>query len=76
MSTYDPIEITRLYVFGTDAPSLDDYNLHIRPNDAEPPPKEYNMIHYMTSGAGRYAYPSIFGAVQKFFASNVADGQY
>lgn len=35
MST-DPIEITRLYVLERTLPSLDDYNLHIRPNDAEP----------------------------------------
>src|SRR5919199_1118948 len=75
---YDPIEITKLLVFGTNNPSSPDYNEHIRPYGATPasiPP--YSMIDYMTNGGGRYAYPSLFGAVEKFFNTiNIEPGTY
>jgi Ca2+-binding RTX toxin-like protein len=76
---YDPNEITRLYVFGTNTPSAEDYNLHIRAlsaNTKEDVPvgssdakvtKHYNMLDYMENGAGRYAYPCLFGAIEKIF---------
>ncbi|MDJ0900225.1 MAG: Ig-like domain-containing protein [Xenococcus sp. MO_188.B8] len=68
---YDPIEITRLLVFGTSNPSPDDYNAHIRPAGATPASITYNMLDYMTNGGGRFAYPSLFGAVEKFFDSSI-----
>jgi Ca2+-binding RTX toxin-like protein len=82
---YDPIEITKLLVFGTANPSSTDYNEHIRSGAVEEvatPGKEisisYNMNDYMTSGAGRFAYASLFGAVQKVFNSTmvIPDGTY
>jgi VCBS repeat-containing protein len=66
---YDPIEITKLLVFGTNNPSSDDYNKHIRPAGTTPASINYNMLDYMTKGAGRFAYPSLFSAVEKFFDS-------
>lgn len=38
--------------------------------------EEYNMIHYMTSGAGQLCMPIYFWRSTEIFASNVADGQY
>jgi hypothetical protein len=73
---YDPIEITKLLVFGTNSPSPDDYNQHIRPTGATPASIPYNMSNYMTGGGGRFAYPSLFGAVEKFFTTAIADGTY
>ena len=73
---YDPTEITKLFLFGTANPS-DDYNEHIRPNGSEPDSKRFDMSDYMLNGAGRYAYPSIFGAIEKFFnADSIEDGIY
>lgn len=43
MSTYDPVEITRLLVFGTNTPSTDDYNAHIRGLNAKPASIHYDM---------------------------------
>lgn len=51
---YDPIEITKLLVFGTANPSSDDYNQHIRPTDATPASITYNMLEYMTTGGIPY----------------------
>jgi RTX calcium-binding nonapeptide repeat (4 copies) len=35
------------------------------------------MLEYMTSGGGRFAYPSLFGAVEKFFtATTIPDSTY
>jgi hypothetical protein len=70
----DPIQITRLYVFGTETPSVDDYNAHIRPTSDMPAllPSQ-NMLDYMTTGAGRYAYPSLFGAIQTIFSAILPD---
>lgn len=31
MANYDPIELIKLYLFGTSTPSAEDYNQHIRP---------------------------------------------
>jgi hypothetical protein len=56
VSIYDPIEITRLYIFGTNSPSPDDYNAHIRPWDANIDSrvtKTYDMFEYLTNGGGR-----------------------
>lgn len=77
LNNYDPIELTRLYVFGTSMPSVDDYNEHIRPVDANLDPhrvtKTYDMLDYMTNGGGRYAYPALFGAIEKFFNSTTLE---
>nr|NCQ97703.1 VWA domain-containing protein [Microcystis aeruginosa W11-03]NCR96178.1 VWA domain-containing protein [Microcystis aeruginosa W11-06] len=73
---YDPIEITKLFVFGTNSPSPDDYNQHIRPTGATPASITYSMSDYMTGGGGRFAYPSLFGAVEKFFTTAIPDGTY
>jgi Ca2+-binding RTX toxin-like protein len=73
---YDPIEITKLFVFGTNSPSPDDYNQHIRPTGATPASIPYSMSDYMTGGGGRFAYPSLFGAVEKFFTTAIPDGTY
>ncbi|MGK7892633.1 MAG: VWA domain-containing protein [Xenococcus sp. (in: cyanobacteria)] len=75
-TTYDPIEITKLLAFGTNAPSPDNYNEHIRPANATPATITYDMATYMSSGGGRFAYPSLFPAVDKFFSTNIADGTY
>jgi hypothetical protein len=79
MSTeYDAIEITRLLVFGTNTPSTDDYNKHIRAADEPPASIHYNMQGYMINGGGRYAFPSLFDAVEKFFdvSNDISDGIY
>lgn len=73
MSTYDATELSKLYVFGTDSPSPDDYNEHIRSSNAQPAFKKYNMADYMANGAGRFAFPSLFGAVEKFFNTAIPD---
>jgi hypothetical protein len=62
-------EITKYFVFGTTDPSSPDYSPHIRPETSDIKTIKYDMNDYMTEGAGRYAYPSIFGAVEKFFNS-------
>jgi Ca2+-binding RTX toxin-like protein len=78
---YDPIKLTRLLVFGSEDPSFIDYNDHIRrirtPGEANTQAPPYDMLEYMTSGGGRFAYPSLFGAVEKFFtATTIPDGTY
>jgi hypothetical protein len=73
---YDPVEITKLFVFGTNSPSPDDYNQHIRPTGATPASITYSMSNYMTGGGGRFAYPSLFGVVEKFFTTAIPDGTY
>ncbi|MDY7003632.1 MAG: VWA domain-containing protein [Cyanobacteriota bacterium] len=75
-TTYDPIEITKLLAFGTNAPSPDNYNEHIRPANATPATITYDMATYMSSGGGRFAYPSLFPAVDRFFSANIPDGTY
>jgi len=69
---YDEIEITKLLVFGTSNPSPTDYNSHIRPKDAKQESIIYDMTEYMTTGGGRFAYPALFGAVEKFFTASAA----
>ena len=87
---FDPIEITKLLVFGTSTPSPDNYNEHIRlelepgkeeaknypSGDERAPSITYDMYAYMETGAGRFAYPSLFPAVEKFFNANISDGNY
>ena len=70
---YDEIEITRKFVFGTDKPSPDNYNAHIRGKDVKPASQDYDMDTYMKSGGGRFAYPSLFPAVEKFFNGKIPD---
>ncbi|MEK0194765.1 VWA domain-containing protein [Microcoleus anatoxicus] len=70
---YDEIEITRKFVFGTDKPSPDNYNAHIRGKDVKPASQDYDMDTYMNSGGGRFAYPSLFPAVEKFFSGEIPD---
>jgi hypothetical protein len=48
----DEIEITKLLVFGTNNPSSEDYNEHIRPKTAAPASITYSMSDYMTHGGG------------------------
>ncbi len=71
MATYDPIEITKLFVFGTNDPSSDDYNLHIRPAVTDPNqegiPIHYAMDTFMTVGGGRFANPALFIVIKEFF---------
>ena len=69
MFNYNEKKITRLFVFGTNTPSPSDYNRHIRPLSATPASITYDMNIYMTQGGGRFAYPSLFGAIKKFFSS-------
>jgi Ca2+-binding RTX toxin-like protein len=75
---YDPIQITKLFLFGTDNPSPSDYNQHIRPLGALPASITYDMNQYMTLGGGRFAYASLFGVVKKFLNSTafIPDGYY
>ena len=79
MSKYDPIEITQKYVYGADEKSNTlsntDYNDHIRPDGSTPPSVQYDMLEYLTNGAGRYAIPSIFPIVDKFFQANLEPNQ-
>ncbi|NEQ37394.1 MAG: VWA domain-containing protein [Okeania sp. SIO3I5] len=75
-TAFDPVEITRLFVFGTNTPSPDNYNEHIRPFNATQPSITYDMATYMNSGGGRFAYPSRFGAVEKFFSATLEDREY
>lgn len=64
-------------MFGTDNPSTTDYNTHIRPENAAPASISYSMLDYMENGSGRFAYPSLFGAVEKFFGATLPiDGTY
>lgn len=65
------IEITKLYVFGTRFPDPNEYTAHIRPFPSLPssPPVSINcdMGWYMNQGGGRFAYPSLFPIVSRFF---------
>jgi Ca2+-binding RTX toxin-like protein len=79
--SYNPIAITRLYLFGTNSPSLTEYNQHIRPilpsNGLMPAASiEYDISDYMRYGGGRYAYPALFGTVRKFFQATLPDGDF
>ena len=65
----DPIAITKHLIFGTENPDPEDYNKHIEVINGNSAPLRFLAADYMQSGAGRYAYPSIFGAVDKFFNS-------
>ncbi|BAZ00464.1 FG-GAP repeat-containing protein [Tolypothrix tenuis PCC 7101] len=76
MFNYDEKEITKLFVFGTNNPSASNYNEHIRPTTATPASINYSMSDYMTQGGGRFAYPSLFGVVDKFFGATLADNTY
>jgi hypothetical protein len=77
MNNYDPIKFTQRLVFGRDTMSGtlstdDDYNDHIRPGGSIPPGFEFDMLDYLTNGAGRYATPTIFPLVDQFFAASTA----
>ncbi len=75
-ANFDPIEITRLFVFGfgTDTPPPpDNYNEHIRSRNATPESITYSMSEYMMNGGGRFAYPSLFPAVEKFFNGEIPE---
>jgi hypothetical protein len=73
----DSLDIAKRYLFGTNNPSPNDYNEHIRNIPITPPMQTgpvsvtYDMKDYMENGGGRFAYPSLFGAVQKFFTAEV-----
>jgi hypothetical protein len=86
----DPIALTRLLVFGAYNPSSPDYNSHIRSYQLDENPETldlstpkpasitYSGYDFMINGGGRYAYPSMFNVVEKFFGSNLdkKDGGY
>ena len=74
MNIYDPVQFTQRYVYGRDFASGtlsfgDDYNEHIRPlvGSPTPPAFNYDMLEYLTNGAGRYAIPSVFPIVDRIF---------
>ncbi|MEM8723718.1 MAG: hypothetical protein AAGE84_31315, partial [Cyanobacteria bacterium P01_G01_bin.39] len=75
MNNYDPILFTQRQIFGRDTASgtlsvNDDYNEHIRPfGSPQPPAVEYDMLDYLTNGAGRYATPAVFPIIDDFFNS-------
>lgn len=75
MNDYDPILFTQRQVFGRDTASgtlstNDDYNEHIRPfGSPQPPAVEYDMLDYLTNGAGRYATPAVFPIIDDFFTT-------
>ena len=77
MNDYDPILFTQRQVFGRDTASgtlstNDDYNEHIRPfGSPQPPAVEYDMLDYLTNGAGRYAIPAVFPIIDDFFSSSI-----
>ena len=77
---YDPIQISKRYVYGTDNPELaNDYNEHIRPQNTTPQAIEYSMMNYMEDGGGRFAYPSLFPVIERFFdipESTLQPGNY
>jgi hypothetical protein len=83
---YDLTQITRRLLFGTDTPSTTDYSLHIRPRVVPVVTSEddglfvkYSLNQYMQFGGGRFALPSLFGAVDKFFNTTsfeLPDGTY
>ena len=75
-TNYDPVLLTKRLVYGTENPS-DDFNEHIRPDGEVPQSVTYSMKDYMESGSGRYAIPSIFPIVDKFFSSfEIEPGNY
>jgi RTX calcium-binding nonapeptide repeat (4 copies) len=87
MNNYDPIKFTQRYVFGNDTDSNteplstgNDYNDHIRPLTGFPKPQafEFDMLDYLTNGAGRYATPTIFPLVDQFFdaSTDILTGTY
>jgi Ca2+-binding RTX toxin-like protein len=68
MSMADAINIVRMYLFGTSQPSTADYNQHItREGVLTPPEYHFSAAAYMTTGAGRYAFPSLAPVVKAFF---------
>ncbi len=81
ISSIDPTEYTQRVVFGGDENSgtlstSDDYNDHIRDAISPAPPAfEYDMVDYLTNGAGRYATPSVFPFVDKFFDLDISNPQ-
>ena len=75
-TNYDSVLLTKRLVYGTENPS-DDFNEHIRPDGEVPQSVTYSMKDYMESGSGRYAIPSIFPIVDKFFSSfEIEPGNY
>ena len=58
-----PTKMTNLFVFGSANPSSPDYNPHI--NDTQTI-VTYDLTDFMSNGAGRYAYPSLFPIVESF----------
>lgn len=70
MSMTDAINIVRMYLFGTSQPSTDDFNKHITREGASTSPSpayQFSAAAYMTTGAGRYALPSLAPVVKAFF---------
>jgi Ca2+-binding RTX toxin-like protein len=74
--SYDLVEIQKLYNYGTASPS-DDFNERIREAEDANAVKAYNMLDYLTNGAGRYARAGLFAVVDKFFSEpTIADGTW
>jgi Ca2+-binding RTX toxin-like protein len=67
----DAINIVKLYLFGTLQPATDDYNKHVTREGASlSPVYTFNAGEYMTTGAGRYAEPSLAPIVAGFFETS------
>ncbi len=81
----DELALTKMLVFGTTTPDPNP-NRHIRadapPSAAEPRPRQsYNMLEYLTTGAGRYALPADAPLIRSFFNDSLllptlVDGTY
>jgi hypothetical protein len=74
---YDGIAITKQLLFGTaDVPV--DFNERVRAEDAPSPVFNVDSDTYLTTGAGRYGWPSRANLVEKFFANsaNLPAGDY
>ena len=54
---YDGIELTKLYLFGTSASTID-FNERVRAPNGPSTTITYNADIFLTAGAGRFAYPS------------------
>ena len=82
MNNYDPVKFTQRFVFEKDTDSntlstSNDYNDHIRPTGSTPPGFQFDMLDYLTNGAGRYAIPSVFPIIDNFFNTTiVSQGRY
>lgn len=76
---YDGIAMAKMYLFGTtDVPA--DFNERVRDTDAPEATITHSADQYLTSGPGRYAWPSRANIVERFFEdptyAGLAPGTY